>query len=66
MDKFLEQYKDSRKFRQAYAKAIKKQRIEGIILMILAVLMLDGAAGGSLVIGGFGLWALLSKEVLAW
>ncbi|MCM1531892.1 MAG: hypothetical protein NC114_06430 [Ruminococcus flavefaciens] len=66
MDKFLETYEANKAKRARYAKAIKRQKIEGIILIILAILMLDGAAGGSLVIGGFGLWALLSKEVLAW
>lgn len=59
-----ERLEQKRKHRQEYYKAMKLQRIGGITMLVGAVILLDGAMGGSLVVGGLGLWMLFSKEVL--
>lgn len=59
-----ERLEKKREQRRAYYKALKIQRIGGITMLVAAVLLLDGAAGGSLVVGAIGAWMLFGKEVL--
>lgn len=50
--------------RKEYYALLRKQRIGGIHLIIAAILLLNGAAGASIIVGPLGLWLFFSKEVL--
>ena len=49
---------------RAFRKAMKTQRIGGIMMIIMSILLLNGAAGASIIVGPIGAWMLFSKECL--